>query len=67
MFESMKPHVAHLVQDFFLGLVGAGAPVLAVIASWQEQMEWGLRILAMILGCMVSLITIYIMIFRKKE
>jgi len=67
MIESMKPHVAHYIQDVFLGLVGTGAPVLAMIASWQEQMEWWLRVLALILGCTVSLLTIYIMIFRKKE
>lgn len=55
---SMKPALSY-IHDAVLGTVGTAAPILAAIASWQEQVEWGLRIFAICMGCLVSGLTIW--------
>lgn len=49
------------IQDGIYGAVGTAAPIIAAIASWQEQMEWALRILAIFAGISVSVVSLYMM------
>jgi hypothetical protein len=44
--------------------VGTTTPVLGVITSMQEQIEWGLRVASLVVGLLVGLLSI-VSIVRK--
>jgi hypothetical protein len=44
--------------------VGTTTPVLGVITSMQEQIEWGLRVASLVVGLLVGLLSI-VSIIRK--
>lgn len=50
------------------GIIGVGFNVLALITSAQEEVEWWLRIVSLLIGCAVGLLTIYSFVrkFRRK-
>jgi hypothetical protein len=48
------------------GIIGTAAPLLAVINSFQEQIEWYLRIAGLIGALVVSLLTIC-SFFKKRK
>ena len=48
---------AHIVQDILLTARGIAAPILGLIASWQEQLEYGLRITSLLVGIGVGVLT----------
>lgn len=48
------------------GIVGTVAPLLAVINSFQEQVEWYLRVTGLVAALVVSVLTI-ISFFKKKN
>lgn len=43
------------VDTITKGLIGTITPILAALASWQEHLEWGLRILSLVIGVLVGL------------
>lgn len=61
----MKPHFTHL-WEIARGIGGTAAPVLGIIASWQEHLEWSLRILSLILGISVAILTLISFARPKK-
>lgn len=64
MLDPMKTSLDHL-YDVARGTVGTLAPLLGVIASWQQHLEWGLRITSLIVGIAVGAATIWSLL-RKK-
>ena len=48
-------------------LVGTLAPTIAVAASLQEQMEYWLRILSLVLGIAVAVVSLYRLLFTHKK
>jgi hypothetical protein len=48
-------------------LVGTMAPTLAVAASLQEEMEYWLRILSLVLGIGVAVVSLYRLLKFKKK
>lgn len=54
----MKAPITSFLSDLMLGFTGVSASIFAVITSWQEQMEWGMRIVSLSLGIIVGIITI---------
>lgn len=50
---------------FLKGFVGVTFPILGAITSWQEHMEWGLRIASLAIGISVGVISL-VSILRKK-
>lgn len=40
------------------GIIGTVTPVLGVITSFQEQLEWGMRILSLSIGIIVGLMSL---------
>lgn len=46
-------------------LTGIGGSALAVISATQEQVEWWARTFGWVLGCVVSILTIYRLLTRK--
>lgn len=49
------PSCTHITE----GLLGVAAPVLGVITSVQEQLEYWLRISSLAVGMLVGLVTLY--------
>jgi membrane protein DedA with SNARE-associated domain len=50
--------------DTFLGTM---APTIAVAASLQEQMEYWLRILSLVLGIAVAVVSLYRLLFKYRK
>lgn len=48
-------------------IVGITSPVLGVITSLQEQIEWGLRIASLIVGLAVGIISLVSMIRKIRR
>jgi hypothetical protein len=54
--------------DYILkGIVGTVSPVLGVITSLQEQIEWGLRVTSLLVGLLVGLISLVSMIRKLRS
>jgi hypothetical protein len=45
-------------RDAAHGIVGSVAPVLGLITSMQDQVEWGLRITSLVIGIVVGLLSL---------
>lgn len=46
------------LTEHFSSIFGSTFTWFAVVATWQEQLEWGLRIVGLLLAVLVSLLTI---------
>jgi succinate-acetate transporter protein len=49
------------------GIVGVLSSVFAVLTTFQEQLEWGVRVTGGFLGIIVAGITIYNLLKNKKR
>lgn len=49
---------SHLSNVITKGAIGTFTPFLAIAASWQEHLTWGLQILALGSGSAVSIVTL---------
>ena len=58
----MRPPVD--IQFALKGIIGTASPVLGVITSFQEQIEWHLRILSLLVGLAVGVLSL-IGLWRK--
>jgi len=52
-------------RDMAHGFVGSVAPVLGLVTSLQEQMEWGLRITSLVIGIAVGLLSLLKLIKKR--
>ena len=48
------------------GLVGTVSPLLGVVTSLQEQIEWHLRIASLVVGLMVGALSMMTMIRKLR-
>jgi hypothetical protein len=48
-----------VTKELFHSVVGTLAPILGVITSFQEQIEYGLRISGLVVGLIVGLISLW--------
>ena len=46
-------------KDLLHGVAGTVAPALGVITSFQEQLEWGLRMTSLTIGIVVGLLSMF--------
>ena len=46
-------------KDLLHGVAGTVAPALGVITSFQEQLEWGLRMTSLTIGIVVGLLSLF--------
>jgi len=53
-------------QRFVDVIIGCFTPVMAAILSYQEQLEYWLRIASLISGIAVGIVYIYILLKDKK-
>lgn len=49
------------------GIVGTVSPVLGVVTSFQEQIEWHLRIASLVIGLLVGLLSMVTMIRKLRR
>jgi len=60
----MNEHsLAHTLVNGALGMV---ASFLAVLSSFQEQLEYGVRMTGALIGCLIGVITLYNLLKKKK-
>ena len=52
------------IELFLKGIVGTASPLLGVIASFQEQIEWHLRIASLVVGLAAGMLSL-IGLWRK--
>lgn len=50
----------------YRALVGVSGPILGVVASWQEHMEWGLRVASLAVGLAVGVISLIGLVRKIK-
>lgn len=46
-------------RDILHGVAGTVAPALGVVTSFQEQLEWGLRMTSLSIGIVVGLLSLF--------
>lgn len=46
-------------KDLAHGAIGTITPILGVITSMQEQIEWGMRVGSLLVGLVVGLISLF--------
>jgi hypothetical protein len=66
MIDSLPTFEEPKVVLLTKGLVGTAAPLLAVLTSFQEEVEWYLRMAGLIAALIVSLLTIRSLLRKKK-
>ena len=54
------------IEFMMKAVVGTASPVLGVITSFQEQVEWHLRIASLLVGLLVGLLSV-IGMWRKLK
>lgn len=63
----MRPHLHHMLHDVLIGSGGMLATFLGSIASWQEHLEWSMRICSLGVGMLVGGVTIWSLVKRNKS
>jgi len=48
-------------------IVGTVSPVLGVITSYQEQIEWHLRLASLLVGLLVGIMSLVAMVRKLKR
>jgi hypothetical protein len=57
-----------LDYDFMLkGLIGTLSPVVGVLTSLQEQVEWGLRVASLSVGLLVGVTSLISMLKKMRK
>jgi hypothetical protein len=57
----------HLDIDYiFKAIVGVASPVIGVITSLQEQVEWTLRVASLIVGLIVGIMSLVSMVKKMR-
>ncbi len=50
-----------MIENF----VGSTAPIIGVVTSFQEQLEWGFRMVSLTIGIVIGLVHLVRLISRK--
>lgn len=58
--------MSHEAKEHISLALGHAVTWLAVIGSWQEQLEWGLRIFVLLIGALSGLLTLRAMLKRRR-
>ena len=57
----------HFDIDYILkAIVGVASPVLGVITSFQEQIEWTLRVASLVVGLIVGIMSLVSMVKKMR-
>jgi hypothetical protein len=55
------------IEFFLKAIIGTVSPVLGVITSFQEQIEWHLRITSLVVGLAVGVLSLIAMIRKLRR
>ena len=55
------------LQFALKGIIGTASPVIGVITSFQEQIEWHLRIASLVVGLAVGILSLIAMIRKLRR
>lgn len=55
------------IEFLFRGIVGTASPVIGVVTSFQEQIEWHLRIASLVVGLAVGVMSLIAMIRKIRR
>ena len=54
--------------DYILkAIVGVASPVIGIITSLQEQVEWTLRVASLLVGLIVGIMSLIAMVRKMRE
>jgi hypothetical protein len=56
---------ADAYRDALHGIVGSVVPVLGLVTSLQEQVEWGMRVTSLGIGIIVGLISAWQLLKKR--
>lgn len=48
-----------MTRDIYHNIIGTVAPILGVVTSLQEQLEYGLRISGLVVGLLVGILSLW--------
>jgi hypothetical protein len=54
------------IEYIFKAIVGIASPVIGVITSLQEQVEWTLRVASLIVGLIVGIMSLVSMVKKMR-
>ncbi len=63
----MRPPFDIDLDYVFKAIVGTASPVLGVITSYQEQIEWHLRAASLVVGLLVGILSLVSMVRKLKR
>jgi len=52
-------------RDFLHGVVGTVAPAIGFVTSFQEQLEWGMRMTSLTIGIIVGLLSLLKLVKKR--
>jgi hypothetical protein len=52
-------------RDVLHGIAGTVAPALGLVTSFQEQLEWGLRMTSLTIGLVVGLLSLWNLLKKR--
>jgi hypothetical protein len=52
-------------RDALHGIAGTVAPALGLVTSFQEQLEWGLRMTSLTIGLVVGLLSLWNLLKKR--
>ncbi len=55
------------IDYVFKAIVGTASPLLGVITSYQEQIEWHLRIVSLLVGLLVGILSLVSMVRKLRR
>lgn len=55
------------IEFVFKGIVGTASPVIGVITSLQEQIEWTLRVASLLVGLAVGIMSLVSMVRKWRK
>lgn len=62
-----QPHHESFAEITLKAIVGICTPLVAALTSFQENIEWGLRITSLIIGVLVGVATLISMIRKLRK
>jgi len=55
------------IDYVFKAIVGTASPLLGVITSYQEQIEWHLRLASLLIGLVVGILSLVSMVRKLRR
>jgi len=55
------------IDYVFKAIIGMASPVLGLVTSYQEQIEWHLRIASLLVGLLVGILSLVSMVRKMRR